>query len=197
MKKGTDEYLKILMYTIFGILFSMSTYLIVLNIHHYNSLSSVVVVSEIDNDYSKYKNNVNEIEEKINKIDENNEIFRGLSKIFSNMKNGGVFRLIPNTKLKYKDLYNLNDYFMEELINNGWIYNIKDNKTSMKYQSTIDMLSNNSKYLNSVFINNSLILYDDKLDNKINDSYHLILSNYLMYSDVLLNICNELGGGNE
>ena len=33
------------------------------------------------------------------------------------LKKDGVFRLIPRTRLSYKDLYRLNDYFVEELIN--------------------------------------------------------------------------------
>ena len=110
------------------------------------------------------------------------------------MKQDGVYRLIPNTKLSYNDLYKLNDYFIEELINNGWLSNIMELNESKKYQDMITILIKNSKYLNSVFTNNSLTMYDSGLDIKIEDNYHFILSNYLMYSNVILNICNEVGG---
>ena len=113
------------------------------------------------------------------------------------MKQDGVYRLIPKTKLTYHDLYVLNDYFMEELINNGWVSNIKSYDMSSEYDDIIMMLVNNSNYLNSMFTSNSLILYDGKVDNKIEDNYHFILRNYLMYSNVILSISNELGGANE
>ncbi len=58
------------------------------------------------------------------------------------------------------------------------------------------MLVSKSNYINSIFNSNSLILFDGKLNNKIDDNYHFILRNYLMYSNVILDMCNELGGGN-
>ena len=193
MKTIFNEYYKIVMYVLFGILLVMSSYLIILNINHYHSLLDTTVVSEADNDYLVYKKNVNLIEETINKLNESNEK-EILSKVLDKMKLDGVYRLIPKTKLIYKDLYSLNDYFIEELINNSWISNVKKIENSNKHQDTIMLLVNNSNYLNSVFINNSLILTDNGLDNKIEDNYHFILSNYLTYSKVILSICNELGG---
>lgn len=193
MKTIFNEYYKIVMYVLFGILLVMSSYLIILNINHYQSLLDTTVVSEADNDYLVYKKNVNLIEETINKLNESNEK-EILSKVLDKMKLDGVYRLIPKTVLIYKDLYSLNDYFIEELINNSWISNVKKIENSNKHQDTIMLLVNNSNYLNSIFINNSLILADNGLDNKIEDNYHFILSNYLTYSKVILSICNELGG---
>lgn len=195
--KARGEYLKIIMYFIFGITIVMASYLIVLNIHHYKSLSQNVIVSEIDNDYSKYKENIVLIEEKINNYKNTNDVYPSLSKSLTTMKKGGVFRLVPKTKLSYKDLYDLNDFFMEEIINNNWVRDIKELEISTNYQEIINMLVNNSKYINSVFTSNGLTLYDDSLDNKISDNYHFILKNYLMYSNVILSMCNELGGGND
>ena len=196
MKPIIGEYLKVVIYTIFAILFAMSVYIIMINIHHYKSLKGDIIVSELYNSYSKYKNNVTLIEEKINLFKDNNELYLALSKNLNNMKNGGVFRLIPKTKLNYKDLYELNDYFMEELINNSWVYNLKTYDKDNRYQDTINFLVNNSNYLNNTFISNSLILYDSSLDNKVVDNYHFILNNYYMYSKVVLDMCNELGGVN-
>ena len=195
MKVKVGECLKIVLYTIFGILLVISSYTIIINIHHYQSLTDVVIVSEADNDYSKYKDNINVIEEKLNTFqNKNGKEYTNLIKTLTIMKKGGVFRLIPKTKLKYQDLYQLNEYFMEELINNNWVTNIKKLEISEKYQDVVTMIINNSNYLNSVFTNNSLILSDSKQDNKIEDNYHFILSNYLMYSNIVLDMCNEIGG---
>ena len=197
MKSLVRDYIRVIMYTIFSILFAMSTYIIIINIHHYRSISDSINVSDIDSNYSSYKDNVNLIEEKLEKYSNKaDKIYLSFSKTVNNMKKGGVFRLLPKTKLSYKDLYNLNDYFIEELINNSWVHNLKELEVSNKYQNTINLLINNSKYLNSVFNSNSLVLYDSGLDNKISDNYHFILNNYLMYSNVILGMCNELGGVN-
>lgn len=193
----SGEYLKMVMYTIFCLMLVVSSYTIILNIHHYKSLSNIIAVSEIDSDYSKYKENVVLIEEKLNNhSNSSDKLYISLEKTANYMKKSGVFRLVPKAKLTYKDLYELNDYFIEELINNCWIHSIKELDISIKYQEVINMLVNNSNYINSIFTNNSLILYDDTLDNKIADNYHFILKNYLMYSNVILNLCNELGGEN-
>ncbi len=196
MKALFGEHLKMVMYIIFGILLIMSSYIIILNIHHYKSLSVNISVSELDSDYSKYKDNIVLIEEKLITYKSDDKLYLALTKTVNNMKKNGVFRLVPKSKLNYKNLYELNDYFMEELINNSWVHNIQELNISNKYQNTIDMLVSNSNYINSIFNSNSLILFDGKLNNKIDDNYHFILRNYLMYSNVILDMCNELGGGN-
>lgn len=193
--KNCSNAIKVTMYVIMVVLFAMSSYIIILNIHHYRSLSRYIIVSEIDSDYSKYKENVNQIEDIVNNYpnkDSNDHL--SLTKILNTMKKDGVYRLIPKTKLNYKDLYDLNEYFMEKLINDGWVSNIKKFDLEGKNENIIMMLVNNSNYLNSVLTNNSLILYDDNLDNKIEDNYNFILKNYMMYSEIILNICNGLGG---
>ena len=154
------------------------------------------MVSEIDSDYTKYKTNVTLIEEKVNKLINHENSNSSLLKTVEILKKDGIFRLVPKTKLTYQDLYNLNDYYIEELINNSWVGNIQKLKVSQKYQNIISMLINSSNYLNSVFTNNSLVLFDSNLDNKIEDNYHALLSNYLMYSNVIIDICNDLGGEN-
>ena len=197
MKIILKDHLKIVLYAIFGIVLVMSSYTIILNVNHYKSLSKTTIVSEIDNDYSIYKKNVNLIEKYLEEHEfKDNKIYLSLSKVLNGMKSNGVYRLIPKTKLNNKDLYELNNYFMEELINNGWISTIKEYEVSNNYQDSIDLIINNSNYLNQILINNGLVLYDSSLDNKVEDNYHFLLSNYMMYSKVILNICNELGGTN-
>ncbi len=193
--KTCDDYLKVVMYTIFGIIFAMASFIIILNIHHYRSLTDTITVSDIDNNYEKYKENVLLIEKELDNLDSDNKLI--MSKTLTTMKQDGTYRLIPNAKLTYQDLYQLNDYFIEELINNTWVSYLQNLDISKNYQETITMLINNSKYLNRMFIGNSLILHDNNLDNKIEDNYHFILDNYLMYSNVIYDICKDLGGVNE
>ena len=55
MKTIFGEYLKIVMYTLFMILFAMAVYIVIINIHHYRSLGERIKVSELDTSYTKYK----------------------------------------------------------------------------------------------------------------------------------------------
>ena len=192
MKAIFGEYYKIVMYTIFGLMIVLSSYTIILNIHHFKSLRNTAVVSEIDINYKKYMDNVTKLEEKTQKISKDNAMYKSLSNAVNILKKDGVFRLIPNSKLGYRDLYELNEYFIEKLINSSWVTDMKKLSISNKYDEEISLLINNSNYINSVFIKNGLILYDDNNSHKIVDDYHLIVNNYMMYSSILLDICNSV-----
>ena len=187
MKTLFDEYQNIIMYIVFGLILVMSSYTIILNVHHYKALNSNIVVSELDSDYIKYKDNLNKIEELI-KSKENIEGYQELNKALVLLKKDGVFRLLPKTKIGYSDLYNLNNYYIDELINNSWVSNIKNLKISEKYNDIINYTINSSRYLNEYLSKNGLVLYDNSNANKILNDYHILLSNYRMFSDVFYNI---------
>lgn len=198
MKSLFGECYKILMYTIFGLMIVLSSYTIILNVHHYKSLNNNVVVSDIDIGYKKFMNNVTSLEDNLNQINtSSDDIYVSLRNVLTVLKKDGLFRMVPNSKIGYRDLYNLNEYFIEELINNGWVSNIRKHDISNDYIDEIDLLINNSNYINSIFINNGLLLYDDNNSHRIVDDYHLILNNYTMYSSIILNISNSLGGNSD
>ena len=181
MKGLCDEYYKVIIYTIIGLIFTMSIYMIIINVHHYKSLSSQVTVNEADNDYINYKKNINEIESNLKK---NNK----LDSTLAILKNGGVFRLVPKTNITYRDLYELNDYFINNLINKCWVEKLKNINKDKSNDEMIEILINNANYLNSHFIDNGLTLYDSYNENKIQDDYYQILKNYLAFSNIVLSM---------
>ena len=193
MKSLIGEYYKVVLYTIFGLMIVMSSYCIILNIHHYNAISSEVTVSDIDTDYKEYINNINKIEDKVSKLADS-ELLRNIKSTVEVMKKSGVFRLIPKTKLSYHDLYDLNDYFIERLINDCWVRYFNMTKLGSSHNDIANMLISNANYINSHLTDNSLTLYDSKDDSKIIDDYHFIVRNYVMYSNIILDLCNSLGG---
>lgn len=181
MKRVNDEYLKTIIYIVFSIVLVVSIYFIVINIRHYKALSHEVVVSEADTSYTSFKKNVNDIENRLN-----NKNLTSLKKTFNVLKDGGVFRLIPNTKLTYYDLYNLNDYFMNDIINNCWVTSLKAINKNKNNDDMINILVNNSNYLNNHFIDNGLTLYDSYSESNIQNDYEMILNNYLSFSKIIL-----------
>jgi hypothetical protein len=187
--------LKLVIYIISSILLIISSYTIILNVKHVSDLTDSITVSEADIDYQKYKENVKTIEGKLQDY-KNTDAYLPLVKVLDGMKRNGVYRLIPKEKIKSIDLYELNDYFMEELINNCWVSNIQIMGLGEKYQDVIMLLVNNTNYMNSILTNNSLILSDDKTNSKEEDNYHFILKNYVMYSNIILSITDDIGGNN-
>ena len=181
MKRVNDEYLKIIIYAILSIILVLSAYFIIINIRHYKALSQDVMVSEADTLYTDFKNNVNGIENKLN-----NKNITSLTRSLNVLKDGGVFRLIPNTKLTYYDLYNLNDYFMNDIINNCWISNLKSINKDKSNEEMINVLISNSEYLEEHFTNNGLTLYDSYSETNIQNDYKLVLNNYLAFSRIIL-----------
>ena len=117
-----------------------------------------------------------------------NKNIASLKRTLDVLKDGGVFRLIPNTKLTYYDLYNLNDYFINDIINNCWVLGLKEVNKNKTNEEIINVLINNSNYLNNHFTNNGLTLYDSYSENNIQNDYKLILNNYLAFSKVVLSL---------
>ena len=193
MKAFLDEYLKIITYTLVGLLLVISSYSIILNIRHAKVLSQHAYVSDIDVDYKKYKEDIIEIENNLQEK-EDNDLVKALNDTIKNMKDDGIFRLLPNKSLSFADLYSLNEYFIETLINNCWITEIKMNVDNHMYDSKIDMVVNNSKYIRHNLVNNGLSMADYIIDDKANDDYHFILKNYALFSDIILDISENIGG---
>ena len=193
MKSLFDEYYKVVMYTIFGLMIVMSSYCIILNVHRYKAVNEKIVVSDIDIDYKEYVDNINKIEDKLSNI-KDEIVVNAISKTLNSMKQSGVFRLVPKTKLGYHDLYDLNEFFIEKLINEGWVIYLKPLNLDEIYTNTFNMLISNANYINSVLGDNGVVIYESKNESKIIDDYHYILGNYVLYSKALLNICDSIGG---
>lgn len=193
MKNFIRDYFNALMYTICGILIILGSYNILLNINHMNYLNEKVMVSDIDNNYKIFKNNILMIEKNIENSND-----KSLSSVLSLIKKDGIYQLLPGDKLTYMDLYNLNNYFTDTLVNNGWIANLKLIK---KYDTQINnelinSLVESSNYVGKELLNNSNFHYDVKnndIRSTINEEYQLILNNYKEYSYLILEISKKLG----
>lgn len=191
MKKILDEYLEIVIYTICGIILIFSSYLIIINIKHATYIDRIVSVSMMDNDLLTYKENVIKLE---SNLERNNNI--SLNKVLMLLKNDGLYKKIPGDKLNYQDLYSLNNYFIDVIINEGYFSNLKINENiSDIYDKYVSMLIYNSKYINRELENNSNFHYDvlnNEIRDSINEVYQMILHNYKEFSYILLEMCGSL-----
>ena len=197
MKGFLKEYTMIIIYLITGIMFALGTYSILINVNHALFINKKVVVREIDNDYKIFKDNVLQIESLLldGNVSKNN---KSISKTLSLLKKDGVYRLLPGDLLNYGDLYNLNNYFLDSIINDGWISDLKQNSdiNNSFNNEYVDILIRNANYLNKELLNNSNYHYDIK-NNEVRDvmmeEYLLILKNYKSFSSLVLELCDKNG----
>ena len=196
MKNFLKEYTNIIIYSISGVMLVLGAYNILINVNHASFINRKIVVRDIDNDFKIFKDNVLQIENLL--LNGNVKNDKAISKTLSLLKKDGVYRLFPGDELNYGDLYKLNNYFLENIINEGWISSLKqnsdiNNKLNNEY---VDILIKNANYLNKELLNNSNYHYDVK-NNEVRDvmmeEYLFILENYKSFSSFVLELCNEDG----
>lgn len=198
MKAFLDDYLKTIMYTVCGILLVLGSYNILININHYSFINKKIVVSDLDNSYKSFKSNILEIEENLSSFqgDKSNILYVKTKNTLNVLKKDGVYQLLPGSTIGYKELYNLNMYYLDVVINTGWISNLKDVVNNSDYNEMVNHLVNDANYVHKELLNNSNFHYDVKnnpVRNGINDEYNFILSNYQSFSKIILNISKRLG----
>ena len=201
MKTLLNEYINIVMYTICGVLLVLSSYNILINYNHAVYLNQKVVVSDNDNNYRVYKENVLKIESKLSKIKKGSNEYNALQNTLNLMKKDGAYYLLPGSKLGYYELYNLNNYFIDTIINNGWVSSLKqvNSFNTTINNSLINVLINSSDYINKELLNNSNYHYDVKnneIRKTIDEEYNAIISNYRNFSNLVIELYNDVGGQN-
>lgn len=196
MKAFIDEYLNAIMYTICGILLILGSYNILINVNHLSFINKRVVVSDIDINYQKYKDNIVKIENNLSHYQgSRNRLYNALTDTLKLLKKDGVYQLMPGDKLSYGDLYRLNNYYLDTIINTGWFERIKNNYDGSQNEM-VNYLISNAKYLNDELLNNSNFQYEVKnneIRNSLNAEYQFLLSNYEAFSSILLNISKGIG----
>lgn len=197
MKSSLKKYIDISICLLSGILLIMGSYIILINIYHASFINQKIYVREIDNDYKEFNENISKIENMLSeqKVYKNKE---KILKVLELMKSGGIYKLLPGDVLKVSDLYDLNNYFIDVLINEGWISNLKLNEGINTHINNeyMSLLIKDANYLNKELLDNSNYHYDFK-NNEIRDimleEYHFILKNYKNYSSFILNLCSKNG----
>lgn len=187
MRDLIKEYFGLIMYVICGIIIILSSFCIIINVNHSVFLNEKVIVQEMDNNYKKFKNNVLKIESCTKK----NNL---MNNVLAILKKDGVYRLLPGDEIYYGDVYRLNNYFLDEVINNGWV---SDLKTKSKYNKVINNeyinnLIKNANYINKELFNNSNYQYNilgNEFRDVLMEEYSFVLNNYYSFSTLILNLC--------
>lgn len=183
------------LYTLCSIIAIISIYTLILNFHQFKGVNEKIKVSNLDNDYAKYKDNVTKLENYLSnyKGDKENKEYRILNETLNILKKDNVYALVPNSTLTIADIYELNNYFIENMYNKSWVVGLVNLNKSEVNQEFINTILNNANYIHSILLKNSNVYYS----NDTKSLYNLVLKNYYDYSFVVLNICDNLGEQNE
>lgn len=226
MKEFFVEYVRIISKSIIGLLFGLGFFYILLNAFHASSINKVVYVSELDVYYSSYLDNVLAIKKNLDNYRYDKDKFAHnmptMQKISSEItacynilnSNEGLLGKSEGMKLGFNDVYNLNNYFINSLIDQCFISDIswvmKDEvlqdsnfarEVAIQYNVN-DILSNNSMYIKDELRDNSSYYYNTAVSNAmirndLNSSYRLVLRNYYDFSKIILNLSEYLVRGDK
>ena len=189
MKKILNEYIKIIGYTIVGLLFGLSFFLLLTNLYHKNEVNKTYVkndddlkiISETSKKLDIINKNISFFELSSYKgsydLYEMSEIKNKLEICVKNIKNSNINKYLEKKEITLLDVYNLQQSFQIDIANECLIRQI--------YDLTITEGENNSVVVNSgltPFLDNNikqLITTNDYLSKtlKNNSSYHFN-SNY-------------------
>lgn len=225
MKDFLKEYIRIIISILCAIILCLGFYNLFINFMHQSYIDEQIAVSDLDKNYSKYKDNINNIKNNIRNYNYNSGInyeydmetmekLRGKINSCLTLLNGenGVSALKAGQYLKPFDLYELNVNFLETLINQCWISNlgyINLNEHNYdgyfkevfpRYNKTVEILIDNSNYVKNELINNSSYHYStDVFKNNVRNEflaqYNMVISNYKNFSDIILEISNFVAKG--
>ena len=223
MKEFLKEYTKIIVSILCTVLFSLGFYNIFINLLHQNHISQNIVVSNLDNNYNAFQENVLKISNNLNNYvykDDSYYDIRTMEKLRGNLKicfdflndDEGLSGIKLNDHIKPFDLYQINSYFVNEIINRCWIsslgfINLEENDYEgyfddvfPQYDRSVKLLTNNSNYVKDELLNNSSYHYNtlvtkNTVRNDFLSQYNMVINNYKVFSDIIVEISDFLVKG--
>ena len=212
MKNIVIEYFNILAYIITGIVFSIASFLIIINIYHYKNVNEV------------YKTQDSNYEIKDNLPSSTNPIFIAYSKIqtklnicYEKIDIEQFDKLLTKTDISISDVYNMQQFYKLNIANECLIkqlYTLVDdednsinnlasfNLVKPFIKNNIDQLKESSDYIEKVIKSNSSYKFTNdftksSIYDEVKDSYYKIINDYNNSIDFIYDISiwykNEVG----
>ncbi len=218
MKKVFVEYFNLIGFSITGIVFGFTFFLVLINFYHYKDVSSVYIKQDSD-----FKVN-REIENKLNKINENISSFdmnkyAGTENIYSlasiksrlntcvsKINNEELSTLLNEKEVGIKDIYDMQQFYQINIANECLVkqlYEITSPESKIKIsnssattlfmQDDIESLIKSTDYLQKVIKSNSNYTFSSnasKIDlyDSTKDSYYEIINKYNASIDYIYDV---------
>lgn len=216
MRKILIEYYNIISYTIIGIIFGTTFFLLVLNLYHYNDINELY--KKQDSDYTiieEFKTKFNNIDSNINSVSLNsmNPNYNNLLNIQSRLTvckekiNTLEFdKLFSGDTISIKNVYDLQQYYKMDiandclvkelygLIENSSMYNITSYKELVPFlENNLNQLRVSTDYVEKIMKNNSSYSFTsnstkNNIYDQVKDSYYEIVNNYVNVIDFIYDL---------
>ncbi len=217
MKNIVIEYFNILAYIITGIVFSIASFLIIINIYHYKNVNEVYKTQDSNyeiKDNLKYK--LDNIKSNINNLPSStNPNFIAYSKIqtklnicYEKIDIEQFDKLLTKTDISISDVYNMQQFYKLNIANECLIkqlYTLVDdednsinnlasfNLVKPFIKNNIDQLKESSDYIEKVIKSNSSYKFTNdftksSIYDEVKDSYYKIINDYNNSIDFIYDI---------
>lgn len=219
MKEFLKGYIKIISYTVIGLVFMISSFYLFINYFHSKEISEGIYVTNLDTKYTEYKSNLLEISNNLNsykarstnnKNDKLNSLYSKLLTCNGVMVDEGTLATLKTERvLGYYDLYQLGSKFQSSLLNICWAIqlsyvteednpNLGDLKLMGPYiQNSMNLINNQvSNALNSLQANSSYHYSTEitslTIRHELGVDYDMIAGSYVDFSKIILELSRYL-----
>lgn len=218
MKKLLIEYCNIIAYSITGIVFGFSFFLLFINFYHYKDVNTTYKKQDSDfkinqilkTKLEKINDNANSFNPNVYKGSENiyslSSIKSRLNICVSKINNDELTKILDKKVIDIKDVYNMQQFYQINVANECLVKQLYEVSTlSDKFQisglsnvspfmeDNINNLIKSSDYLQKVIKNNSSYYFSsnsNKIDlyDQTKDSYYALLNNYTEAVDFIYDV---------
>lgn len=208
MKKIFIDYIRIIGFSITGIVFGMTFFILFINIYHYKDVNSIYVKNESDFKMNeRIINKLGSIKDNLNSFDVNS--YNGVEDVYSlasiksrintcieKINTNEFNELLSKDKISIKDVYNMQQFYQINISNECLVkqlYEITSDDSKIKINSmqgvnlfmrdNIDLLIKSSDYLQKVIKSNSDYSFSSNSSKRdiydvTKDSYYELLNDY-------------------
>ena len=221
MKKFIKDYLKIIAFTVIGLMLMVSGFYIMMNYYHSQEVKTTLYINQNDLNYQNYQSKLAEIKANLNSFQSKNStnsayrvMYNKLLTCHTVMSEEGTFATIPvNTYLNSYDIYELGNKFQSYILNVCWALHLsylnsdnvpKEFKNAAPYvTNSINNLTYQVDFALAEIQNNSSYFYTTNITsstirNYLMADYSLITNSYNDFADIILNLSktiNQNGNG--
>ena len=212
MKKILVEYSNIISYTVIGIVFGFTFFLLFLNLYHYEDVNDVYKKQDSDYQINKeLKEKLNSISLNINSVQLNNT-----SSNYANFSNIGLKlntcverintnkfdELLSKKSISISDVYEMQQFYKIDISNECLVKQlygmtlIENNQyaDALSFiEDNIEKLKDSTDYVEKVIKNNSSYSFTssstkDDIYNQVRDSYYSIINDYVDAIDFIYDV---------
>lgn len=212
MKKILVEYSNIISYTVIGIVFGFTFFLLFLNLYHYEDVNDVYKKQDSDYQINKeLKEKLNSISLNINSVQLNNT-----SSNYANFSNIGLKlntcverintnkfdELLSKNSISISDVYEMQQFYKIDISNECLVKQlygmtlIENNQyaDALSFiEDNIEKLKDSTDYVEKVIKNNSSYSFTssstkDDIYNQVRDSYYSIINDYVDAIDFIYDV---------